>query len=159
MVDQVVVTAILIIASVIAVVAFVDAVIPSVYDLSNSFNSFANNIGDQYQTAIAVVFVYPQGNNVTIWMKNVGSTDIPFSKVNCSDFFVYSSSNSWHPVFESNLTPSWNYVLVNGNGGDMWVPKETIQVSIHLDSLSSNTTYQVKCSLYNGVSSLDVFST
>jgi flagellar protein FlaG len=82
MVQDVIVTAILIIASVIALVAFVDAVIPSVHGLSNSFNSLANNIGDQYKTAIAIVSVYSEGNNVTVWIKNVGTTDIPLSQVN-----------------------------------------------------------------------------
>jgi len=159
MVDQVIVTAIIIIASVIAVVTFVDAVIPSVFDLSNSCNSLANNIGDRFQTTIAIVYVYPQGNNVTVWLKNVGSADIPLTEINYSDFFVYTSSNSLYPVFGSYSTPSWNYKFVNGDGGDMWKPGQTIQASINLDSLSSNTTYQVKCSLYNGVSSSYVFST
>jgi flagellar protein FlaG len=158
MVQDVIVTAILIIASVIALVAFVDAVIPSVHGLSNSFNSLANNIGDQYKTAIAIVSVYPEGNNVTVWMKNVGSTDIPLTQVHFCDFFVYSSSNYWNPVFGSNLTPSWNYTLVNGNGST-WNPGQTIQASLNLDTLPSNTTYQVKCSIYNGVSSSDIFST
>jgi flagellar protein FlaG len=158
MVQDVIVTAILIIASVIAVVAFVDAVIPSVHDLSNSFNSLANNKGDQYKTAIAIVSVYPEGNNVTVWIKNVGTTDIPLSQVNYCDFFVYSSSNYWNPVFESNSTPSWNYALVNGNG-NTWNTGQTIQASINLDTLPINTTYQIKCSLYNGVSALDIFST
>ena len=158
MVQEVIVTAILIIASVIAAVAFVDAVIPSVYDLSNSYNSLADNIGDQYKTAIAIVSVYPEGNNVTVWIKNVGTTDIPLSQVNYCDFFVYSSSNYWNPVFESNSTPSWNYSLVNGNGST-WDPGQTIQASINLDTLPIDTTYQMKCSLYNGVSALDMFST
>jgi archaeal flagellar protein FlaG len=157
MVQEVIVTSILIIASVIAVVAFVDAVIPSVYDLSNSYNSLANNMGDQYKTAIAIVYVYPEGNNVTVWIKNVGTTDIPLSQVNYCDFFVYSSTNYWNPIFGSNSTPSWNYMLVNGNGST-WNPEQTIQASINLDSLPSNTTYQIKCSLYNGVSATDKFS-
>lgn len=55
-------TAILIIASVMAV----DAAISSVYYLSNSYDYFANNIEDQFKTAIDIVFTYPEGNNVTV---------------------------------------------------------------------------------------------
>ena len=74
MAKEVIVTAILIISSVIAVVAFVNAIIPSVYDLSNSYNSLANNMGDQLKTDIEIVFIHPDGNNVSVWIKNVGST-------------------------------------------------------------------------------------
>jgi Archaebacterial flagellin. len=158
MVQEVVVTAILIIASVIAVVAFVNTVIPSVYDLSNSYNYLANNMGDQFKTAIDIVFINPEGNNVTVWIKNIGSTNIPLSELNHCDFFVLSSSKYWNPLLGSNSTPSWNYILVNGNGST-WNPGQTIQASMNFDTLPSNSTYQVKFSLYNGVSASDIFST
>ena len=81
MAKEVIVTAILVIASVVAVVAFVDAVIPSVYDLSNSYNSLADNLGDQFKTAIDIVFIYPKPvendtSTVSVWIKNVGSANI-----------------------------------------------------------------------------------
>ena len=129
MAKEVIVTAILLIASVIAVVAFVDAIIPSVYDLSNSYSSLADNMGDQFKTAIDIVFIYPNpaGNNVSVWVKNVGSTNIPLSKLRYCDIFVLSSSNYWNPRFESSTSPSWNYTLVNGKSGDTWNRGETIK--------------------------------
>ncbi len=161
MAKEVIVTAILLIASVIAVVAFVDAVIPSVYDLSNSYSSLADNMGDQFKTAIDIVFVYPNpaGNNVSVWIKNVGSTNIPLSKLGYCDIFVLSSSNYWNPRFESSTYPSWNYTLVNGKSGDTWNRGETIQASIYFDngSMPRNTT-QITFFLYNGVSASDKFS-
>jgi flagellar protein FlaG len=160
MAKEVIVTAILLIASVVAVVAFVDAIIPSVYDLSNSYSSLADNMGDQFKSAIDIVFIYPDpsGNNVSVWVKNVGSTNIPLSKLRYCDIFVLSSSNYWNPRFESSTTPSWNYTLVNGNG-DTWNRGETIKASIYFDngSLPSNTT-QITFFLYNGVSASDKFS-
>ena len=160
-----IVTAILLIASVVSVVAFVDAVIPSVYDLSNSYSSLADNLGEQFKTAIDIVFIYPKPaeNNtsvVSVWIKNVGSTNIPLSKLRYSDVFVLSSSNYWNPGFESSTRPSWNYTLVNGNGGDTWNRGETIKVSIYFDtgSLPRNTTTQMTFFLYNGVSASDKFS-
>jgi flagellar protein FlaG len=162
MAKEVIVTAILLIASIIAVVAFVDAVIPSVYDLSNSYSSLADHMGDQFKTAIDIVFIYPNpaGNSVSVWIKNIGSTDIPLSKLNYSDIFVLSSSNYWNPGFKSNTSPWWNYTVVNGNGGDSWNRGETIKVSIYFDnvSLPSNTTTQITFFLYNGVSASDKFS-
>jgi flagellar protein FlaG len=161
MAKEVIVTAILLIASVIAVVAFVDAIIPSVYDLSNSYGSLADNMGDQFKTAIDIVFIYPNsaGNNVSIWVKNVGSSDIPLSKMRYCDIFVLSSSKYWNPVFESSNNPKWNYTLVNGNGGDSWKRGETIKASVYFDTpLPTNTTTQITFFLYNGVSTSDKFS-
>ena len=156
MAKEVIVTAILIISSVIAVVAFVNAIIPSVYDLTSSYNSLANNMGDQLKTAIDIIFIHPEGNDVYIWIKNIGSTNIPLSQLRYSDVFILSPSGYSNPGFESNSTPSWNYTLVNGNG-DTWNHGETLKVSIHFDTLQNNT-YQVTYFLYNGVSASDKFS-
>jgi len=157
MAKEVIATAILLIASVIAVVAFVNAVIPSVYDLSNSYNSIARNMGDQFKTDIDIIFIYPEGNTVSVWIKNVGSSDIPLSQLSYSDIFVLSPSGYWNPGFESGSNPSWDYTLVNG-GGDTWNRGETIKAEINFDSLPS-ATYQITFFLYNGVAASDKFST
>lgn len=163
MAKEVIVTAILLIASVIAVVAFVNAVIPSVYDLSYSYSSLADNMGDQFKTDIDIVFIYSNTteNSVSVWIKNVGSTDIPLSKLRYSDVFILSSSDYWNPGFDSITSPPWwNYAVVNGNGGDTWNRGETIKASIYFDNvtLPSNTTTQITFFLYNGVSATDKFS-
>jgi archaeal flagellar protein FlaG len=159
MAKEVIVTAILIISSVIAAVAFVNAIIPSVYDLSNSYGSLANSMGEQFKTDIDIVFIYPDpiGNNVSVWIKNVGSENIPLSKLRYCDFFVLSSSKYWNPGFESGSAPSWNYTLVNGNESDTWNRGETIKASIYFDSLPKNS-YQITFFLYNGISASDEFS-
>ena len=165
MAKEVIVTAILLIASIVAVVVFVDAIIPSVYDLSSSYSSLADNMGDQFKTAIDIVFIHPDttetaGNSVSVWIKNVGSTNIPLSKLRYSDMFLLSSSGCLNPGFESNTTPLWDYTVVNGKGGDTWNQGETIKATINFGStaLPSNTT-QVTFFLYNGVSASDKFST
>lgn len=158
MAKEVITTAILLIASVIAVVAFVNAVIPSVYELSNSYNSIAGTMEDQFKTDMDIIFVYPGENNVSVWIKNVGTSSIPLSKLNYSDVFVLSSTNYWNPGFESNSTPSWNYTFVNGDlNGDAWNHGETLRAEINFDTLPSDS-YQITFFLYNGVSASDKFS-
>ena len=161
MAKEVIVTAILVIASVIAVVVFVNAILPSINELSYSYGSLADSMGDQFKTAIDIVFIYPDpaANSVSVWIKNIGSTNIPLSKLRYCDIFVLSSSKYWNPRFESNTTSSWNYTVVNGNGGDTWNRGETIKASIYFnnESFPSNTT-QITFFLYNGVSASDKFS-
>ena len=157
MAKEVITTAILVIASVIAAVAFVNAILPSVYQLSHSYSSVASNMEDQLKTDVDIVFVYPEGNNVSVWMKNVGSSNIALSELQYCDFLVISSSGYWDPDFESETAPSWNYTFANGEG-DYWNRGETIKATINFGTLPSNK-YDISFFLYNGVSVSDTFST
>jgi flagellar protein FlaG len=155
---EVITSAILVIVSVIAAVAFVNAILPSVYGLSESYSSVALTMEDQFKTDLDIIFIYPDGDDVYVWIKNVGSSDIPLSQLQLSDIFVMSSSGYWNPSFESASNPSWDYTLENGDG-DTWNRGETIKVSIKFDAdeLSSGI-YKVTFFLYNGVSTSDTFS-
>jgi flagellar protein FlaG len=114
---------------------------------------------DQFKTDLDIIFIYPDGNStiVYVWIKNVGSSDIPFSQLQFSDIFIMSSSGYWNPGFESASNQSWNYTLENGDG-DTWNRGETIKVAIKLDNLPDDL-YQITFFLYNGVSTTDTFST
>lgn len=156
MAKEVITSAILVIVSVIAAVAFVNAVLPSVYGLSDSYNSVAHNMEDQFKTDIDIIFIYSEEDNVSVWIKNVGSSSIPLSQLKYCDVFIISSSNYWNPGFESNSTPSWKYTLENGDG-NTWNRGETIKASIELGALPSDI-YKITFFLYNGVSTSDTFS-
>lgn len=154
---EVITSAILIIVSVIAAVSFVNAILPSVYGLSESYSSVANTMEDQFKSDIDIIFIYPEGNYVFVWVKNVRSSNIPLSKLQFCDVFLLSSSNYWNPSFESALSPSWVYTLENGDSGDTWNRGETIKIAINLDSLPAGT-YKISFFLYNGISVSDTFS-
>jgi len=154
---EVITSAILVIVSVIAAVAFVNAILPSVYGLSESYSSVARSMEDQFKTDIDIIFIYPDGNSVSVWIKNVGSSNIPLSQLQFCDVFIMSSSGYWNPGFESASNPSWDFTLENGDG-DTWDRGETIKASITLDNLPSDL-YQITFFLYNGVSTSDTFST
>lgn len=154
---EVIASAILIIASVVAVVAFVNAILPSVYSLSGSYSSVAQSMEDQFKSDIDIIFIYPDGNNIYVWVKNVGSSNIPLEKLEYSDIFIMYSSNYCNPGFESASNPKWDFTLVNG-GGDTWDRGETIKATITLDSMPSDL-YKITFFLYNGVSTSDTFST
>ncbi|UGV39925.1 hypothetical protein J7W08_07290 [Methanococcoides orientis] len=154
--SEVITTSILLIASVVAVVALISAVVPSVNELSRSYTSVADEMGTEVRTDVDIIFISAQGNNVSVWIKNVGSSRIPLSYFGMSDIFITSSSNYWHPDFESTSNPAWNYTLENGDG-NTWDSGETIKTIIELDNLPSDT-YNLNFVLYNGVSGSDIFS-
>lgn len=154
--NEVITTSILVIASVVAVVALVNAVVPSMNELSRSYTSLADEMNTEVKTDFDIIFVDTEGNNVSVWIKNVGSSRIPISYFGMSDIFITSTSNYWHPDFESASNPTWNYTLENGDG-NTWDSGETIKTIIELDSLPSDT-YRLNFVLYNGVSGSDIFS-
>ncbi len=149
-------TSMLIIASVVAVVALVNAVLPSVDGMSRSYTSVAQDMENEVKTDVDIIFITTQGDNVSMWVKNVGSNHIPLSYIEFSDIFITSSSNYWHPDYGSASNPGWNYTMENGKG-DTWNNGETIKATIELDSLPTDT-YELKFVLYNGVSESDIFS-
>ncbi|WP_410507279.1 hypothetical protein RSJ42_10650 [Methanosarcina hadiensis] len=153
---EVIASAILVIVSVIAAVAFVNAILPSVYTLSGSYSSVAQTMEDQFKSDIDIIFIYPDGNNIYVWIKNVGSTNIPLTQLEFCDIFIMSSSGYCNPGFESASNPSWDFTLANG-GGDTWNRGETIKATITLDSLPGDI-YKISFFLYNGVSASDTFS-
>lgn len=79
---EVITSAILVIVSVIAAVAFVNAILPSVYGLSESYSSVAQSMEDQFKTDIDIIFIYPEGNNVYVWIKILGPQTYPFHSFN-----------------------------------------------------------------------------
>lgn len=155
---EVIASAILVIVSVIAAVAFVNAILPSVYALSGSYSSVAHTMEDQFKSDIDIIFIYPDGNNINVWIKNVGSSNIPLEKLELSDIFIMSSSSYCNPGFESASNPKWSTTLENGSGDTTWNRGETIKVTITLDNLPSDI-YKITFFLYNGVSTSDTFST
>jgi flagellar protein FlaG len=128
---EVIASAILVIVSVIAAVAFVNAILPSVYSLSGSYSSVAQTMEDQFKSDIDIIFIYPDGNNINVWIKNVGSSNIPLEKLELSDLFIISSSSYCNPGFESASNPAWDFTLANGDG-DTWNRGETIKATITL---------------------------
>jgi flagellar protein FlaG len=154
---EVITTAILVMVSVIGAVAFVNAILPSVYSLSGSYSSVAQSMEDQFKSDIDIIFIYPDGNNIYVWVKNVGSSNIPLSQLEYSDIFIMSSSDYCNPGFESASNPSWDFILANGDG-DTWNRGETIKATINLDSLPPGIC-KITFFLYNGVSTSDTFST
>jgi flagellar protein FlaG len=157
MAREVITTSLLVIASVVAVAALINAVFPSIHKMTNSFNSLANSMEEKIETDMDIIFITTNGNFVYFWVKNTGSSKVSLSYFNNSDVFIYSSSNYWRAVFEGTSNPRWNYTVENGDGDGYWDSGETIKVTVEFDSLPSGE-YKVTLVLYNGLSVSDIFS-
>ncbi len=150
---EVIVTALLVIATVVAVSIFIASMLPAIYDLSDTYASITNKLSNRIGTDIRVIFIKVNSSNVTFWAKNIGYNRISASMLNLSDVFIVSSNQSYHMTFSDSRI---SYNIENGDGDDYWEYGETLKVSINV-SLDSGE-YILTFVLYNGVKTSEIFS-
>jgi len=158
MAREVITASLLIIASVVAVAAMVNAVFPSIHKMTNSFDSLSSNMKEKIETNIDIIFINTNNSLLYLWVKNTGISKIPLDYFNKTDIFVYSSTNYWHAVFKGSTNPKWDYSIENGDGDNYWDQGETIEITVEFDTLPADE-YKVNLILYNGLSVTDKFST
>ncbi len=150
---EVITTALLVIATVVAVTVFTASMLPSVRDLLNAYSSLTNKLSDRVKTDIKIIFIKVNDTELTFWVKNIGTNRIPLPMLNLSDVFVVSNNVSYHFTLSDS---SISYVIENNDGDNYWESGETLRITINL-SLSSDD-YLLIFVLYNGVKTSDVFS-
>lgn len=151
---EVIVAALLMIASVVGVSMMINAVYPSIGDVAGAVSSSTNIASERMQTDIKIISVVNKSNNVYVWVKNTGSKATASSLIERTDMFFGPTSS--FQFMSYNSSPGWNYTIVNGDGDADWDPNETIQIIIN--STTSTGVYYVKVILYNGASDEDYFS-
>ena len=164
MASEVISSALLMIATVVATIALINAVIPSIYSMSGSITSVTANVNNQMKTDVKFIYETTDGlNHLTAWVKNTGETQIPLTNFNLTDVF-YGDANGVMTRAQLNSTanPSWTFSVENGNGDNEWDPGETLRfdVTAPVDQpFVSGTDYKVRLTLYNGAYCEDYFTT
>ena len=145
-------------AGIVAVVAVVNAVLPSVDRTSGALTSTASVIDDRLGSQIEIV--HATGENgatvADVWAKNVGSTIIePLDRIDV--FFGPEGAFVRIPYGGDSCTaPCWEYDIENDNE---WKPTATLHIVIHLDdALLTNTVYYAKIVTPNGSTDAKFFT-
>jgi hypothetical protein len=170
MANNVITTALLIIAGVTGVVILMSAVFPAIFQMTGAFDSTMSNMNERALTDIEPIFVYPEGNHVHIWLKNTGQNEIPLNLVETSDIFIISKDkerladkNAKTPflrvlhksIGEKNY---WTYDFGKGHNGSYWGRGDTIGIDVSLTRPLEAGDYKIKLVTYNGFVVEDVFS-
>ena len=145
-------------AGIIAVVAVVNAVLPSVDRTSGALISTAGVIDDRLGSQMEIVHATGEdGATVAdVWTKNVGSTVIqPLDRVDV--FFGPEGEFVRIPYGGASCeAPCWEYTMENDTE---WNPTATLHIVIHLtDALLPNTVYYAKIVAPNGASDAKFFT-
>lgn len=147
------------IASIVAIVAVVNSVLPSVGRTSGALVSASSVVEDRISSQIQIVHATGQNGNpeATVWAKNIGSAAVdPLSRVDV--FFGPTGNFQRIPQGAAGCSaPCWEYTLENGTG--TWEQTSTLRVTIHNGSnLATGTTYYVKVVTPNGITDSKFFT-
>ncbi len=147
------------IASIVAIVAVVNAVLPSVGRTSGALTAASSVVEGRISSQIQVVHATGQNGNpdATVWAKNIGSAPVdPINRVDV--FFGPTGSFQRIPQGTAGCTaPCWEYTLENGTG--TWEQTSTLRITIHnASNLATGTTYYVKVVTPNGITDSKFFT-
>jgi archaeal flagellar protein FlaG len=138
--SETITTALFLISAVIAAGVLINAVYPVVYNMAGTFSSSTHESDVRMRTDFKIIstVAYTSGS-AQIWMKNIGSEQIPYDSIRRSDVFCGAvGSFDRLPYAESPGAETWTATFLNDNkydlnGNDMWDPGETIKISVQSD--------------------------
>ncbi len=158
--DKTITTALLIIAGVICMIFVFNSVYPMINRSSQAMTSMADTIDERMKSRINIVHAANDGEDVYIWIKNVGSTRIV--SIEKTDVFFGSSDNFSRVPYVADAQgsyPYWIYNLENDTeNGTVWLPSVTLKITITYNSDPGAGTYSIKVIIPNGISDEYYFS-
>ncbi|MCH7737502.1 MAG: hypothetical protein IH872_08900 [Chloroflexi bacterium] len=154
--EKAITTGLFIIASVVATLALINAVIPALGKSSSALVSANAAASERIKTDIEILHATGDisAKTVTFWVKNIGATTI--KDIAVSDIFLDTPSSVSRLSYTSGCSSDcWDYAMEGG--ATVWKRTETVKFTITLSSLSSGV-YSVRVSVFNGVSADKDFS-
>jgi archaeal flagellar protein FlaG len=154
MAQNVISTAILIIAAVIAVVALINGVFPSIYQMSGSMTSVSDASNDRMKTEIKIICESANhtDHSMNVYVKNTGDQKITGANIAKSDVYYGIGDAMGRCSSDGSSGAIWTCSFAGGNGDAIWDPGETLNIWIRTASHDFNAPGQrVKVVLYNGV--------
>jgi flagellar protein FlaG len=158
--DKAITSGLPIIASIVAAVALINAVIPAMNESSGALVTANSIAADRIRTDIEIVHVAsdtssPTEDQIIVWVKNIGHNRI--QPVESGDIFLTMPSTVKRLSHGSSSgSEYWDYTIENGTS---WGQAVTVKMTLHLANGSVTTgTYSVSVSVYNAVSASKDFS-
>jgi archaeal flagellar protein FlaG len=161
MAQNVISTAIIIIAAVIAVVALINGVFPTIYQMSGSMTSVSDASNDRMKTEIKIICesANQTGYSLNVYVKNTCDRKMAEAYVGKTDVYFGTEASMSRCNRIGGANPAWRYSIMDGNNDTSWDPGETLNIWIVTSDHDFNVPGQrVKIVLYNGISAEDTFT-
>jgi hypothetical protein len=152
--DKAIVTVLLIICGIVATMAMFNGLYPAISQSQGAISAATDQASERLQSRIEIIQAGASGNQVRLWVKNIGATTI--DGINRCDLLFGTVNNPVPAVYGAVAPPSWSYQLVGSAAA--WSPAATIGLTITLDSPVASGNYLVKLVTASGVSDEITFS-
>lgn len=129
--SETITTALFLISAVIAAGVLINAVYPVVYNMAGTFSSSTHESDVRMRTdfkIISTVATAGSSGTAQIWMKNIGSEQIPKSEIERSDIFC-GAVGSFDRLEYNAGSDGWTYELYDLDSNDIWDPGETVKIT------------------------------
>jgi flagellar protein FlaG len=123
--SETIVSALFLIAAVVAAGVLINAIFPVISRTTETFGSVAHSADDQIRTDIKIVNYYANSTESQIWLKNIGTSRIPKNDLDNSDIF-FGGVGNFGTVSGASL---------DLQGSNWWNPGETLLVIIKTDQV------------------------
>lgn len=152
--EKVITTAMLVIASLIAAIALINAVLPATGKSASALTTANSEAAKRIKTDIDVI--YASGNTsgtITIWVKNVGTPVI--RSVESSDIIIIKPGGVLRlPYVSGCASECWDYTLEDNESA--WSTAVTVKFTV--TTTVATGSYSVSVAAPNGVTAAKDFS-
>lgn len=156
--EKAIATVLLTIASITAIVAVLNALMPAIARTSSSIVASADSVDGRISTQLEIIHAAGEdgGTAVEAWAKNTGGIAIvPLNRI---DVFFGPENNFVRLPYGAPgcVAPCWSYSVENDT---VWSPTATLHISIVIeDPLVTGNTYYIKVVTPNGISDARFFT-
>lgn len=155
--DKAITSGLFIIASVIASIALINAVIPAVSKSSGALVTANAEAANRIRTDIEVIHVASKTSpdQVIVWVKNIGLNTI--KPIESGDVFLTTPTEVKRLSHGSSSgTEYWDYTIENGTA---WTTTVTVKMTLHLaNGTLVSGGYNIIVNVYNSVNASKDFS-
>ncbi len=145
-------TALFLITAVVASAVLINAVYPVVANMAGTFSSSTHESDVRIRTDFKIIATYASESSGTgqIWMKNIGSEQIPLRDVQRADVFGGSTGSFDHLAYingtpgNNQWTETFSSPEYDLNGNQAWDTGETVKVTFRttIPSLGNKVYFQ-----------------
>ena len=152
--EKVIATALLVIASIIAAIALINAVLPALGKTSSALVTANSEAAARIKTDVDIIHsTGDTSGTVTVWVKNVG-TQIIRSVADSDVILTKPSSVTRLPYVSGCSSECWDYTLEDNASG--WTKAVTVKFTLTTGVAAGS--YNVSVAVPNGVSATKDFS-
>ena len=156
MASEAISSSILLIGAVLGAVVLITAILPAIFSAGDTFGSASSAAENKMKTDFRFINTYAKDGTpdvMTLWLKNVGNTQISIYDIQKSDIFILHTDS----VEQKSWSSGFTYSLPTPNNG-YWDIGETLTIQIDSPTVASGETFTVTFALPNSIRRSTSFS-